>query len=632
MKSLYKSVIQLHRYRGVIITMMIAIVLFWGMYLFTHDPKEKIEFITALNYTLNLFIDPVPGQYDNLHLEIVSIIAKATIFFTVISFFIQSLVERLYRRYVLWRGDHILVIGLDKSSRFLINSELDKGNDNIVIIESDPNHHHTQRYKNMALSVIISEIDNVLTHINIDQARYIFISTGDDKKNIYAALKIIETAKQNRTKKLLVHIENRTLRSLYNDHSLLDGRSLNRDYGNKEHEKRLDMRPFSYHKESARLLFQTHDIDGENLDIIHSTKAFEIAVIGNSTLAIEVIAEAIKVSHLPNKNHLTINCIDRDIQSFKQRVEYEFAYSKNLPHITFNYVELDHHDIGFYHHTMWKQEPLKQIIFCYDESVTNIQVATKLKRITYKEQLDNQKRKIHVATYSDVQLSKELSKLKNDILVFATADLVSTTENLVNTEIGKLAKLIHYSYSLPHLDKAAIDSQEEVNRVWERDITINDRRSSIAQAIHINMKLKALGLKRRKSDRPIEKLIILNNLIFDKKVTHDLEQLQLTKEQLASLSFDNPTFFPKDYTTCMERLLNAEHNRWIAMQIMMDNRYDPAAKDMPNEERKIKKIHHLMKPLQAFSEDEHRYIIYDLYSIFYIPEYMASIGYEIVEY
>ena len=61
------------------------------------------------------------------------------------------------------------------------------------------------------------EIEGVIDEIGIDSAKYIFVSTGDSEENISTALKIVEKAKESSNKKLLVHIENRTLRSLYND-------------------------------------------------------------------------------------------------------------------------------------------------------------------------------------------------------------------------------------------------------------------------------------------------------------------------------------------------------------------------------------------------------------------------------
>jgi len=104
---------------------------------------------------------------------------------------------------------------------------------------------------------------------------------------------------------------------------------------------------------------------------------------------------------------------------------------------------------------------------------------------------------------------------------------------------------------------------------------------------------------------------------------------ELLKKSDTQLEFH---YFPKEYDTLFEKLLRAEHNRWIAMLVMMDNHYNPKAKDMEKEERKIKKVHHLMKPFEEFSDDEKPLVFYDIYPLLYIPEYLASLKYELKEY
>jgi len=452
---------------------------------------------TALSNTVNLYIDALPDKIGDreptILLEIVSIFAKLTLYLPIAIWFFKSQLASTYHRFVAKdNNEHVLVIGLDSNSRFFIDNELKRGNQNLIIVENDEFNPYIEIYRDKAISVLHQEIEGVIDEIGIDSAKYIFVSTGDSEENISTALKIVEKAKESSNKKLLVHIENRTLRSLYNDQSLLD-------------RSKLDIQPFSFHKEASRLLFQKHDIDGDGFDIIESDKPFEIAVIGDSNLSIEVIVEAIKIFHLPNENQLTINCIDPDIDAFRQRIEYEIPYIQEVKHLHINYIELDYESIEFYHHNLWHKENLKHIIIAHPKSVVNINISTKLKRLAYNGKLDKSIRKIHIATYEHIEISNEIKKYSDKsegLFVFAEANIICNSESLIDTEIEKLGKMIHYSYDYNICDPSVIvHVQKVIDRVWEGNIKINDRRSSIAQAKHIKVKLKALRLQKVKSDK-----------------------------------------------------------------------------------------------------------------------------------
>jgi len=633
-RRFYLGAIVLNNYRAIIIAGIFLISFSWGLYLYLGICGEN--WIRAIRYTVLLYIDAIPlNDEDDISssLELASILAKSSLFFAVIIWFIKSKLASFNRFCMAWMGGHTLVIGLDRNSRFFIDSELKKGERSILVVENDEFNPYIEIYRNLAIPVLSAEIEQVMEKIGIHSAQYIFVSTGDSRENIATTLKILEYAKFESDRKLLVHIEDRTLRSLYNDESLL-GR------------KKLNIQPFSFHKESARMLFEEHDIDGEGIELINSSEDLEIVVVGESNLAIEVIVEAIKMSHFPNQNRLVIHCIAQDIEAFQQRVEYEIPYIDAVDHLEINYISLDYNSRKFYEESIWHQSTLKHIILTAPKSVSNINIATKLKRLTYGNRLENLGLKIHIATYSDVALAKEIRQYheskRNRMYVFASADRVCASENLMDTPLEKFAKLIDYGHGLkvyqPHALEAFCDVMK---KAWRGDISINDKRSSLAQAKHIKVKLKSLGLEMRGgSAYTLLERINRNQAIFQAKLHADraylklddatIEQLRQALNKYYAKEHYQTLFFPQEYHTRLEKLLRAEHNRWIAMLIMMDNHYDPEAKMMPPDERKITKVHHLLKPFEAFEEDEKVFIVNDLLSVLYIPHYLACVGYDIV--
>jgi len=640
LRFFYQTFIFLDKHRIKIIALMffgsfiVGFMLYWLGY--------DLSGLRALRYTTLLYLDSIPLDTKSLDnstigpiLEVVAILAKLTLFLTLFIWFIKKQLATFHRHVIVQNGDHILVIGLDSNSRFFIESELNKEEkNNIVVVENDEFNPYVEVYRNRAIPVLCGEIERVMEKIGINNSKHIFVSTGDSRENIATTLKILEYAQPNPDKKLLVHIEDRTLRSLYNDESLLGRRKLN-------------IQPFSFHKEAARMLFEEHEIDGEGMEIINSTDDLEMVIVGESNLAIEVIVEAIKLSHFPNQNRLVIHCIAQDIKAFQQRVEYEIPYIDAVEHLVVNYIALDYNTRLFYKEEIWHHPTLKHIVLTDPKSVTNINIATKLKRLAYANRLDGTGAKIHIATYSDVDLAKEIAqynqKKGNRMHVFASADRVCASENLMDTPMEKLGKLIDYSYGLveykPH---DLIESCDIIKQAWRRDISINDKRSSMAQAKHIKVKLKSLGLTMQKGLSTINQIKRLqqNQAIFNTTLQADRDSLELDDVAIYQLRkelnryYDNEhyqtLFFPKEYHTRLEKLLRAEHNRWIAMLIMMDNHYDPEAKMMSPHERKITKVHHLLKPFEAFEEGEKVFIVNDLLSVLYIPHYLACVGYDIM--
>ena len=85
------------------------------------------------------------------------------------------------------------------------------------------------------------------------------------------------------------------------------------------------------------------------------------------------------------------------------------------------------------------------------------------------------------------------------------------------------------------------------------------------------------------------------------------------------------TYFPQEYTTIFEKLIRAEHNRWNAFHYLDGWTYNEV-------KSKAKKEHDCLKPLSEFDIPEQQLtVIYDIYSILYIPNYLANAGYEIID-
>jgi hypothetical protein len=72
-----------------------------------------------------------------------------------------------------------------------------------------------------------------------------------------------------------------------------------------------------------------------------------------------------------------------------------------------------------------------------------------------------------------------------------------------------------------------------------------------------------------------------------------------------------------------EKLIRTEHNRWDAFHYLNDWKYSEKT-------NKAKREHNCLMPLCEFKKPELQLtVIYDIYAILYIPNYLANAGYEI---
>jgi len=576
--------------------------------LFAVDAKTPDEIANAfINYDTNL----VKSTTDWMQVYTVAIVAKVVVALTVVLIYIREILSWLYRGFVTFRGNHTIVVGLGRNSRFFINSMLEKREHQhkIMAFEMDEENHYLETYRNKRVSIVVEDVERKLNALNLEKCQNIFISTGSDEKNIYYALKFLETFKaidNTQKQKLLVHIQDRTLRNFYSDTGVL-------------HNCNVELKVFSFNKESARMLFQKHAIDGDSSKESENNKEIEIHVIGEDDLSISMVVEACKIAHLPNEKRLTINCIAKDTTPLKQKIDYSFPEINEIENINIVYKNIDPDTKAFYDgkNELWRDvKNLKHLFYCYDDIMKNIKIATKVKDVTFlRRGEEGGKINFHIATMNHQKIAKEIEVTSNqNVFVFAKADEICSYDNLINNETDEIAKLINYDHFKASggvgYTKEQIAKIKNSDDLW-RETLINDKKSSMGQAIHIKIKLNYLGLKVSKN-RTLNKEILLSE--NQKKIYKSLEI-----KDVSHLKFSNKM------RKKLDQLAMSEHNRWMALLQMMDYQL---SKDGIKD--KAQKYHPLLKPLSEFSEEELKgYALYDINSVLEIAKYEAYVGNEI---
>ncbi|NPA27476.1 MAG: hypothetical protein GXN91_00295, partial [Epsilonproteobacteria bacterium] len=353
-------------------------------------------------------------------------------------------------------------------------------------------------------------------------------------------------------------------------------------------------------------MFKNHTILGNFEDLISTNKAYNIAIVGDSLLAIGLIYHIAILSNLPNENRLNLYLINKDATKFLDRVKKQFSNIERIGHLNLIAYELDSNSLSFYKDMIWKKENLTNIFIVDDDESKNLDIAINLQDTTYplESAKDKLKTKIIFAIYNDLGISQKIDKNQGvfrSFYTFANLKKVINSKNIIDEELDLIAKLIHFSY----LGEKEID-KEKLNQKW-LELDFFKRDSNRAQALHIDIKLLALGLKKQKSSKPLKELLTINQKIF--KETIKIEEKD--KE------------FPKEFNTLLSKLARAEHNRWSAFHYLNGWDYCKSRDDKA-------KRHNCLLPFSRFTTKEQKETYrYDIDSIQNIPIYLAHAGYEI---
>ena len=623
---------------------------------------------TGFLNSIKMFGLDFPSQHSELNLPIVLAIISAIITISLVAllFFVKEsldtyLIERIFKR------DHIAVFGLGEASISFLNSySLKKGNEDIAIIEADPDNKKLEEFRKNGVGVFIGDSlsDKALDLLNFKKMKYAIIAMGSDKINIELAKKIINLyGVKNVTTpiKLIIHIQNRDLDILFHQNFMLP---------DLDKKLEIDIKTFSFFNEAAEELIENHSIVGDTDKYLNSKIGFRNIIIGNGEFIKSIIYQMALISHLPNQNIHTVYIVDKNANEILIEIEKHLYYQAktdkapdNFPSFKIEAVEIDRNSLEYFEDAVWTMKELVNVIIAYDDENENLDLAIELFNRTYLSKAvdGDDMPKIIFAIYDQLLLSKIINKDQGDFknfYTFGNSENVLSYNNLIEEEKYLLARLIHSKYVE---NKPGEDNKD----TWYSSAKYSDKLSSIAQTQHINMKLNSMGFKKKyilegiiklnkkhkegtnqpNEDVDIEEIAKKLNI---KKYKNDIEELNALKVILLKKNRDiiskvfeeyrkeldiedmklaeyykNPDelfkekngkvkYFPKAYDTLFDKMIRMEHNRWNAYHFLNGWKYEAEevyTKPIDKEEkkdlkakRKSKKKHECLIPLKDFTE------------------------------
>lgn len=572
-------------------------------------------------------------------LEFSSIVSASLI--AVLLYFKDAVNMQIVKR--ISESEHTTVFGLGEFSIALLNSEVLNKSNSYIIFEKNVQNDKVEYFRKAGMGVVKGDAFDRehLERLNFQTMSYAIIALGNDRLNMELASIIIDYYKDKKIDtpiKLAVHIINQDLNALFHQ-----------EFVSTEDAKKypIDIHTFSFYEEAAESFFEQNFVDGESNEIINSSEEYHIVVAGNGELALNIIFQAAKIAHLPNENRLIVHIVDKEAQKLKKQLVKRYTGIEEA--ISIETLDIDDETIEYFKDELWFIKNLTHVIVCYDDEERNLKIFIDLFNKTYLQSAaDNAlKTRINFAIFNDYNMSNKIDKnheLFKHCFSFADVKTICTRENLLDEKNDLISKLVHQNYAEKYAPNELYDLQngvdiEKILHKWYHQSKLSDKLSSMAQAKHIPMKLKALGLKSIKSDKAPKELLENNRRLLDAALKDDRDALRLDDAFLQDYSKELPKlwgdetskksinihYFPKEYKTMFEKLLRAEHNRWNAFHYSNGWTYNEV-------KSKPKKEHDCLMPLAEFQKAELQLtVIYDIYAILYIPNYLANAGYEIKE-
>ena len=599
------------KYQGYIIGILVLLAFSLGLWGFLENGKN-FSTSHSIVLTLGLFVFEWTDYNDSIPLDIATTLAIAATSFGLFSIFFSKHFNNWHIKRI-QKKPYDLLIGLSEQNIALL--EKSYSGEPTIIIEKNKDHTHLEYFKERGFGVKSLDANKAIWLLDVTWVRKIVISTSNDRKNIALGKQLLTFIKENQGKKkkkedekrsIYVSIGNRDLSVLFKQNIIGNGNSTN-----------TNVFAFSLYENMAKKLFSEHNILGYQTKIIKKAEKFTMIVVGDSDLALEIVYHIAFLSTLPNENTLVLHLIDSNASKFKCKIEKTFPNISKIPHLTIEATNLDNETLKFYQDKLWECDNLTNIFIATKNEEKNLEIAINLQDTTYIKAIGHKrfKTKVLFALYHNLGLGEEINSNDDafaNFFTFGNIEETSTREILFDEDLDYIAKLIHLNYrGVKEVNK------DEMYGHWMRT-SPHKRDANKTQALHIDIKLLAFGLEKKKSKKKLEDCLTDNRKLFEGK----LENSQEIQKELEAYKME---YFPKNFTDrYIDRVARSEHNRWNAFHYLNGWSHNLVRNDEAKE-------HTCLLQLEVFPDEVKETYQYDLASVYNIPEYLAHAGYEIVE-
>jgi len=672
------NVVLKHKEVSVLAFALLAVVL--GFIAFQ---REGYSWVTSLTGTLRLFVFRLPEAGDVSVLMFLALVfAILAVFVGALLVFLSAWIEKRVLKATL-SEPYRAVFGLKPASLGYLDTIDAIDARDVVIITADGADPRLTPYRDKGMAVLVGNAlsDEVLDQLELASLTHALISFDVDAVNIELTKRLIgRYVREGQTREIRIATEivNRELAALFHQESLLFPEAVGVT-------PNIDLKAFSFFEEAADDLFRRHTPDGTTRRFVDSSLPYANVLIGGTEMLKAIVYRLAQIGTLPNGNMQTIYVLGPQAHRQCAEIAKHIHYTaERFPALRLEPIEADLADSHYLALPVWTGPALANVILCHAREQENLDLAVELFNRVYIRATGRPS--ILFGIYGDLRLSEAINADEQVFSGFHTFGSTARTLShaaLFGDRHQLTARLIHFGYGDVYDPERlhTAESQPQIDARWHDRARYGDKLSNIAAAWHIDMKLKALGLRRvadtlawqrayeaeraasqekpatrwrvraerwlatgalpdnadappaRIPDAEQRRLLAANRAQLDRVLADDWARRGFSHAFLVEASLELPKvwsnepytvrYWPTDHETLFERLIDAEHRRWNAFHLV--NGWVAAERtDKPT------RRHACLAPLSAFDDDARRMtLLYDVYATLYLPNYLASSGYRI---
>jgi voltage-gated potassium channel Kch len=510
-------------------------------------------------------------------LEVARLLAPAALGYTAV-LAVLALVQGRFQAVRLLRiRDHAVICGLGHRGTQLARDFRRKGIE-VVVVEQDDDCLNLSEAKNLGCMALIgSAVDPLmLQKARVSTARYFVAVTGKDDANVESAVRGCEVVQRSPEglqclTRAFIHVGDRQLRPLLKEQRLFSSTP-----------EAFEINVFSVFDTTARWVLDRHplevDLQGRVADSVH------LVIAGFSQFGECLALQAARIGHYASGRRLRITVIDREADA--RRVAFRQRYPQFELVADLEFVVGDVWDAEFLRARTFGKDAgggaMNTVAVCLDDDSASFSCALNL---LPKIEGERARILIHMARNSGISvlLNGHNTQLANrPIFAFGMLEDVCTWETVVHAELDRMARAIHENYLARRKSEGLEEGSDPSLVPWQR-LDEHLRDSNRLQADHIPVKLRALGMTRRRA----------------------------AGEKVANAEFAAGQ---------VEKLAGVEHARWCADRYLAGWKHGP----QKNVEQRVSPFLVSWEKLDEKTRDKDREAVRN------IPRLLAEQGWEVV--
>lgn len=407
-----------------------------------------------------------------------------------------------FRRIRLSRwSDHIVICGMGKKGAQLASDLLRQG-EQVVIIEKEEKNSELEACEDSGAIALTGDAANLslLKKARVDQARHVFIVSGDDKTNLEIALLVhqlmsrtasLPTAdKQASGRSCFVHLIDLELRDLLAQHRVFAHSA-----------GQISTTWFNIFENAARQLLLDYPPDvsakAAGQETIH------LLILGFGQMGQSIAVQAARIGHYANGSKVRITAVDRQAAKKGGIFLHKYPMFKQICDISF--IELDLDDVSFLNGSFLDdhggRNSITQALVCLEQEAAGLVCGLNLVQIFRGSntplfiRMSSDTQLINLLHYANAAKPGQDNESRRLLHTFGNIASCCASDVVINERLDLMARKIHAGYVRLKEQHGGNKATDPSMRDWD-ELNEGMKDSNRQQTEHIDIKLRAVGCKR----------------------------------------------------------------------------------------------------------------------------------------